>query len=105
MQYLFIDSEVVVVFIVEIMSLLLCLGTTPAYKVLVEDIVSRYDILLEALLVLESLLLLFAEVTFSLIVGVLVVDAIVEVLVVEFLVLAVELADTGVKADGHVLVD
>ena len=87
------------------MSLLLCLGTTPAYKVLVEDIVSRYDFLLEALLVLESLLLLFAEVAFSLIVGVLVVDAIVEVLVVEFLVLAVELTDTGVKADGHVLVD
>ena len=91
--------------IVEIMSLLLCLGTTFAYKVLVEDIVSRYDFLLEALLVLESLLLLFAEVAFSLIVGVLVVDAIVEVLVVEFLVLAVELTDTGVKADGHVLVD
>jgi hypothetical protein len=93
------------VLIVEIMSLLLCLGTTFAYKVLVEDIVSRYDFLLEALLVLESLLLLFAEVAFSLIVGVLVVDAIVEVLVVEFLVLAVELADTGVEADGHVLVD
>ena len=90
--------------IVEIMSLLLGLGSAPAYQVLVEDIVSRYDLLLEALLVLEPLLLLFAEVAFALIVGVLVVYAIVEVLVVELLVLAVKLADTGVEADRHVLV-
>jgi hypothetical protein len=34
-----------------------------------------------------------------------VVDAVVEVLVVELLVLAVELANTGVEADGHVLVN
>ena len=86
------------------MSLLLGLGTAPAYQVLVEDIVSRYDLLLKALLVLEPLLLLFAEVAFALIVCVLVVDAVVEVLVVELLVLAVELADTGVEADRHVLV-
>lgn len=33
------------------------------------------------------------------------VDAVVEVLIVELLVLAVELADTGVEADGHVLVN
>lgn len=91
--------------IVEIMSLLLGLGPAPAYQVLVEDIISRYDLLLEALLVLEPLLLLFAEVALALIVGVLVVYAVVEVLVVELLVLAVELADAGVEADGHVLVN
>ena len=87
------------------MSLLLGLGAAPADQVLVEDIVSGYDLLLEALLVLEALLLLLAEVALALIVRVLVVYAIIEVLVVELLVLAVELADTGVETDGHVFVN
>ena len=91
--------------IIEVMSLLLSLGSTSAYQVLVEDIVGGYDLLLEAFLVLESFLLLLTEVALALIVCVLVVDAIVEVLVVELFVLAVELASTGVEADGHVLVD
>ena len=105
MQYFVIDFEVEVVLVVEVMSLLLSLGPTSAYQVLVVDIVGGYDLLLEALLILESLLLLLAEVALALIVCVLVVDAIVEVLVVELLVLAVELAGTGVEADGHVFVD
>lgn len=87
------------------MTLLLGLGTAPAYEVLVEDIVGGYDLLLEALLVLEALLLLLAEIAFTLIVRVLVVYAIVEILVVELLVLAIELADTGVETDGHVFVN
>ena len=91
--------------IVQIMSFLFGLRSAPAYQVLVKDIISRYDLLLKALLVLEPLLLLFAEVAFSLIVRVLVIDAIVEVLVVELLVLAVELANTGVESDCHVLID
>ena len=87
------------------MSLLLGLGATPAYQVLVEDIVGGYDLLLEALLVLEALFLLLAEVALALIVRVLVVYAIIEVLVVELFVLAVKLADAGVETDGHVFVN
>jgi len=87
------------------MTLLLGLRAAPAYEVLVEDIVGGYYLLLEALLVLESLLLLLAEVALALIIRVLVVYAIIEVLVVELLVLAVELADTGVEADSHVFVN
>ena len=87
------------------MTLLLGLRAAPAYEVLVEDIVGGYYLLLEALLVLEALLLLLAEVALALIIRVLVVYAIIEVLVVELLVLAVELADTGVETDGHVFVN
>lgn len=105
MQYLFIDSKVVVVLIVQVMTLLLGLGAASAHQVLIEDIVGGYDLLLEALLILEPLLLLLAEVALALIVRVLVVYAIIEVLVVELLVLAVKLADTGVETDGHVFVN
>ena len=87
------------------MTLLLGLGAAPADQVFVEDIVSGYDLLLEALLVLEALLLLLAEVALALIIRVLVVYAIIEVLVVELFVLAVELTDTGVETDGHVFIN
>lgn len=42
------------------MTLLLGLGAAPAHQVLIEDIVGGYDLLLEALLILEPLLLLLA---------------------------------------------
>jgi hypothetical protein len=103
---LVVNLEVIVMLIVEVMPLLLGFGPVLAYQVLVEYIVLRDDFLFESLLILESLLLFLTEVgALALVVGILVVDAVVEVLVVELLVLAVELADACIESDCHVFVN
>ena len=75
-------------------------------KVLVADVVLRDDLLLKTTFFVFILvfILLIVLVTFTLIVCVLMVDAIVEVLVVELLILAVEFADSSVEPNGHIFV-
>lgn len=87
------------------MSLLLGASTGLSDKVLVEDIVGGNDLLFEAFLFLLALFLILSVlVSLALVVGIFVIDAIIEILIVEFFILTVKLANTGIEANGHILV-
>lgn len=98
-HYLLINLQVVIVLIESVVHISFLRFTAFADKVLVKDLIGPDDFLFE---ILWRLLLGGG---FALIVSVLVVDAIIKVLVVRFLVLAVELADSRVEPNDHVLVN
>lgn len=109
LHYLLVHFKVIVVFVERVKRIMLESALSRAAlsdQVLIQYIVLSDLFFLECCLFILAFLLFFGRlIALTLIVGVLVVDAIVKVLIIEFFILSVEFPDPRVEPDRHVLVN